>query len=90
MVKGKQNAAYQTNHKKRRRQNCADIFAYYGVTDNSKSLQSFAYWVTKTLYKWLNRRGKRGCYTWEKFTKLLKLYPLPNPRITVNLLSTSR
>ncbi|WP_428356900.1 group II intron reverse transcriptase/maturase [Methyloprofundus sp.] len=65
-------------------------FAYYGVTDNSKSLQSFAYWVTKTLYKWLNRRGKRGCYTWEKFTKLLKLYPLPNPRITVNLLSISR
>jgi len=25
-------------------------FAYYGVTDNSKSLQSFAYWVTQTLY----------------------------------------
>ncbi len=65
-------------------------FAYYGVTDNSKSIQSFAYWITKTLYKWLNRRGKRGCYTWEKFAKLLKLYPLPNPRIKVNLLSTSR
>jgi group II intron reverse transcriptase/maturase len=65
-------------------------FAYYGVTDNSKSLQSFAYWVTQTLYKWLNRRGKRGCYTWEKFNQLLKLYPLPTPRITVNLLSASR
>jgi group II intron reverse transcriptase/maturase len=65
-------------------------FAYYGVTDNSKSLQSFAYWVTRTLYKWLNRRGKRGCYTWDKFNKLLKLYPLPNPRITVNLISASR
>jgi group II intron reverse transcriptase/maturase len=65
-------------------------FAYYGVTDNSKSMQSFAYWVMKTLYKWLNRRGKRGCYTWEKFNKLLALYPLPNPRITVNLLSASR
>jgi len=65
-------------------------FSYYGVTDNSKCLQSFAYWVTKTLYKWLNRRGKRGCYTWEKFNKLLKLYPLPSPRIKVNLLSASR
>ncbi len=65
-------------------------FAYYGVTDNSKSLQSFAYWVAQTLYKWLNRRGKRGCYTWEKFNKLLALYPLPKPRITVNLLSSSR
>ncbi len=65
-------------------------FAYYGVTDNSKCLQSFAYWVNQTLYKWLNRRGKRGCYTWEKFNQLLALYPLPRPRIKVNLLSTSR
>ncbi len=62
-------------------------FAYYGVTDNSKSIKNFAYQVTLTLLKWLNRRGKRGCYTWEKFLKLLKLYPLPRPRIMVNLLS---
>lgn len=63
-------------------------FAYYGVTDNSKSIHSFAYLVTRLLFKWLNRRGKRGCYTWEKFTKLLQLFPLPTPRIMVNLLST--
>ncbi len=62
-------------------------FAYYGVTDNIKSISSFAYYVAQTLFKWLNRRGKRGCYTWEKFNKLLKLYPLPTPRIKVNLLS---
>ena len=62
-------------------------FAYYGVTDNSRSIASFAYEVTRTLFKWLNRRGKRGCYTWEKFFKLLKLYPLPRSRIRVNLLS---
>jgi group II intron reverse transcriptase/maturase len=61
--------------------------AYYGVTDNSKSLNNFVYQVTRTLFKWLNRRGKRGCYTWEKFAKLLSLFPLPKPRITVNLLS---
>jgi len=63
-------------------------FAYYGVTDNSRSLNCFAYQVMLTLYKWLNRRGKRGCYTWEKFNKLLKVFPLPKPRIKVNLLST--
>jgi len=61
--------------------------AYYGVTDNTKSINSFCYCVLQALYKWLNRRGKRGCYTWEKFNKLLKLYPLPKPRIMVNLLS---
>lgn len=63
-------------------------FAYYGVTDNSKSINSFRYEVLKTLFKWLNRRGKRGCYTWEKFSKLLSIYPLPKPRIMVNLLSS--
>lgn len=62
-------------------------FAYYGVTDNSKSIRNFAYQVTLTLFKWLNRRGKRGCYTWDKFAKLLTLFPLPTPRITVNMLS---
>lgn len=62
-------------------------FAYYGVSDNAKSINSFSYWVTITLFKWLNRRGKRGCYTWEKFNKLLKRYPLPKARTTVNLLS---
>lgn len=62
-------------------------FAYYGVTDNSKSISNFSYQVLQTLLKWLNRRGKRGCYTWEKINKLLSLFPLPKPRIMVNLLS---
>ncbi len=63
-------------------------FAYYGVTDNSKCISNFSYQVTQTLFKWLNRRGKRGCYTWAKFTKLLQLFSLPKPRIMVNLLTT--
>jgi len=62
-------------------------FAYYGVTDNSRSIRNFSYLVTQTLFKWLNRRGKRGCYTWAKFNMLLALYPLPRARIRVNLLS---
>jgi hypothetical protein len=61
--------------------------AYYGVTDNSRSIRNFVYQVTQMLFKWLNRRGKRGCYSWDKFLKLLKLLPLPKPRIMVNLLS---
>jgi len=68
---------------------CAKLrghFAYYGVTDNSKSINGFAFRVMELLFKWLNRRGKRGCYTWEKFNKLLKLFPLPTPSIKVNLL----
>jgi hypothetical protein len=61
-------------------------YAYYGVTDNNQSIGSFRHWVRRTLFKWLNRRGKRGCYNWDKFEKLLKLFPLPTARIMVNLL----
>ena len=60
-------------------------YSYYGVTDNSKGINAFYYEVKGILYKWLNRRGKKGCYSWEKFAKLLARYPLPLPRIMVTL-----
>ena len=60
-------------------------YAYYGVTDNSKGISRFAYEVQCLLFKWLNRRGKRGCMNWEKLNLFLKKFPLPRPRIKVNL-----
>jgi len=60
-------------------------YGYYGVTDNSKGISAYFYEVRGILYKWLNRRGKQGCYSWEKFAKLIARYPLPTPRIMVNL-----
>ena len=62
-------------------------FAYYGVTDNSKGISLFDYEFKKLLIKWLDRRGKRRSMTWDKFNKLLQEYPLPKPRIMVNLLA---
>jgi len=63
-------------------------FAYYGVTDNSPGINRFAYEVRRLLFKWLNQRGKRGCMSWEKFDLLLARFPLPKPRIRVNLLAS--
>ena len=60
-------------------------YAYYGVTDNSRGILRFTREVHLLLFKWLNRRGKRGCMNWEKFDLFLKKYPLPCPRIMVNL-----
>jgi len=60
-------------------------YGYYGVTDNIHGINAFYYAVRGILYKWLNRRGKKGCYSWEKFAKLLARYPFPSLRITVNL-----
>lgn len=63
-------------------------FAYYGVTDNFPGINRFAYEVRKLLFKWLNRRGKRNCMSWEKLELLLARFPLPRPRIRVNLLTS--
>lgn len=60
-------------------------FNYYGVTDNTRGINKFAFNVQRLLFKWLNRRGKRGCMNWEDFKLLLKKFPLPRPRIKVNL-----
>jgi group II intron reverse transcriptase/maturase len=62
-------------------------FAYYGVTDNSRGINHFAYEIRRLLFKWLNRRGKRRYMNWEKFNLFLKKYPVPSPRITVNLIA---
>lgn len=58
-------------------------FAYYGVSGNSQALRRFLLEVKKLLFKWLNRRGKRGTLDWDRFQRMLKRYPLPRPRITV-------
>ena len=60
-------------------------YAYYGVTDNTCGITRFAHEVKNLLFKWLNRRGKRGCINWQKFNKMLELFPLPEPRIKVSM-----
>jgi RNA-directed DNA polymerase len=60
-------------------------YGYYGVTDNNRGIRAYFYEVKRILYKWLNRRSNRASYTAEKFLLLQKRYPLPMPRIKVNL-----
>jgi len=58
---------------------------YFGVNDNGKSLSAFVYWATRAWHKWLNRRSQRARLNWERFQDLLKDYPLPQPKVYVNL-----
>jgi group II intron reverse transcriptase/maturase len=60
-------------------------YAYYGVTDNLPGIKRFGEEVVKLLMKWLNRRGKKNCLTWEKFQEMLERFPLPEPRIKVKM-----
>ena len=60
-------------------------YAYYGVTDNMQGIRRYLQEVQYLLFKWLNRRGKRGCLTGDKFNRMLELFPLPVPRIKVSM-----
>ncbi|MDJ0766249.1 MAG: reverse transcriptase domain-containing protein [Myxococcota bacterium] len=64
-------------------------YGYFGVNDNDKSLSALRYWTMKAWFKWLNRRSQRSRLKWERFEELLKDFPLPNPRVYVNLWGTS-
>jgi group II intron reverse transcriptase/maturase len=65
-------------------------YQYYGVTDNYRGLARFYHEVRKLLYKWLNRRSQRRSYTWAAFEELLKVFPLPKPRVRVHLFYRGR
>jgi len=61
-------------------------YQYYGVTDNTKSLERFKQLVTGLLFKWLNRRSQRRSYTWHTFnSRILATFPLLMPSVTVSL-----
>ena len=55
-------------------------YAYYGIAYNSKALGDFEYRVCMAWWRALQRRSQRPM-PWVKMAKLLKLFPLPQPRI---------
>lgn len=56
-------------------------YQYYGVLDNSRMLEKFSDKTKQYLFKYLNRRSQRKSLTWEGFNLLLRMVPLPRPRI---------
>ncbi|WP_236619659.1 group II intron reverse transcriptase/maturase [Bacillus sp. 1NLA3E] len=60
-------------------------YNYYCITDNTQIVYNFKDKIEKLLFKWLNRRSQRKSFTWDKFSLFLKKYPLPLPRIKVNI-----
>ena len=55
-------------------------YNYYGVSDNGDSLTEYKMKIVKRLYYWLKRRSQRSSLNWDKLNKLLKIYPLVNPK----------
>lgn len=60
-------------------------YAYFGITGNSRAINSF-WQATKRMWrKWLGRRGQQRPVQWDRFVQILKRYPLPPPRIVHRL-----
>ena len=58
---------------------------YFGVNGNIRSLQKLVYCARRTWHKWLNRRSQRARLNWNRFEDLLQDFPLPRPRIGVQI-----
>jgi len=56
-------------------------YNYYGVIGNHASLCSYFYQAARLLKKWLGRRSQKSRMTWERYSALLKRFPLEEPRI---------
>jgi len=58
---------------------------YYGVSFNSKMVESFLDEARKIIFKWLNRRSQRKSFSWEKFSLYVEANPLPTAKIVHRL-----
>ena len=60
-------------------------YNYFGVNGNLRCLESL-YAATKQAWrKWLGRRSQRGHLNWQRMEDILRLHPLPRPRITIQI-----
>jgi hypothetical protein len=55
--------------------------AYYAITGNLRTVQTFRFVVERVWRKWLNRRSQRHGMRWEKFERVRQRYPLPAVRV---------
>lgn len=60
-------------------------FNYFGVNGNIGGLIRLVRTVERTWLRWLRRRSQRTCLNWQRYKALLKAYPLPRPRVKVQL-----
>lgn len=67
------------------RRSLVGYYNYYCITDNSQTVNDFKEKIEILLFKWLNRRSQRNSFTWDKFRLFLQMFPLPKPRIRVNI-----
>jgi len=65
-------------------------YNYYGITFNSGGIRNFYEQVKRRLHKWLNRRGGKQVWIWDRFVLLVtKWLPLLHPKIFHSYISAN-
>jgi RNA-directed DNA polymerase len=60
-------------------------FNYFGVNGNIGGLIRLVRAAERTWLRWLRQRSQRTRLNWQRYKALLKAYPLPRPRVKVQL-----
>jgi group II intron reverse transcriptase/maturase len=58
---------------------------YFGVNGNLASVARLVRAAERIWYRWLRRRSNRTRLNWQRFGDLLRAFPLPRPRVKVQL-----
>ena len=69
----------------RLRRSLTGYYNYYCITDNITTVNKFRGVVIKQFFKWMNRRSQRKSFSWDKFQLFLNKFPLPKPKVKVNI-----
>jgi len=64
-------------------------YGYYGITGNYTALSSFRREVLRIWRKWLGRRSQRAYLNWDRVNELLRIFPLPEPRVVHSVYATA-
>jgi group II intron reverse transcriptase/maturase len=62
---------------------------YFGVNGNLRALALLVREAETAWHKWLSRRSQRAYMSWRRFKDLLRDFPLPAPKVRVQLWRTS-
>jgi len=60
-------------------------YNYFGLSGNYRCLKQFYSQVISLVFKWINRRSQKKSMNWSAFMNYLQIFPLPQPRITLDL-----
>ena len=60
---------------------------YFGLPDNSRSVNDIYSFVLHTLYKWLNRRSQRRSFNWRGFKDMFRYFQIQPLRVSKRLVT---